>query len=114
MIVVNLTPHNVNVVTAKGTVTFPPSGALARCAATTVSAGSFMAGDIEVPLTYTVFGEVQGLPDPAPDTIYGVSGLVRGATPLRLDVISPEAPVRDGSGNIVGCRTLTLNTLNRA
>jgi hypothetical protein len=105
MNIVNLTPHSLNLVTANGVVSVPPSGTVARCATT-----STPAGEVEgVPLVRTVYGEVAGLPDPADGTLFVVSALVRSAVPGRNDVASPGDLIRDGSGNVTGCRNLIVN-----
>ena len=109
MNIINLTPHAIVVVVGDATTTFAPSGSVARCAAVSAPAGFFYIGDIEVPLTNTAFGDVVGLPDAAPDTIYIVSALVRSAVPSRHDVASPGEPVRDAGGNVLGCRCLIIN-----
>ena len=102
MAFVNLTPHVLNVV---GGPSLPPSGAVARCASTTVEAGVVDG----VALYRVQFGAVQGLPEPVEGTIYVVSALVRGAVPTRLDVASPGELVRGADGQPVGCRGLAIN-----
>jgi len=105
MTITNLTPHALNLITATGTVTVAPSGAVARCATTSAPAGEAEG----VPLVRTSYGEVVGLPDPSPGTLFVVSALVRAAVPHRADVASPGDLVRDASGNVVGCRNLVIN-----
>ena len=78
--------------------TVEPSGELARLTTKTVTIGEIDG----IPMTTTEYGEVEGLPDPADDTIYIVSSLVAG----RDDVFIPNESVRDGSGRIIGCRSL--------
>ena len=51
------------------------------------------------------WGAVEGLPAPAPDTMYIVSGMVAGRVTGRLDVVCPgtgpsDAPVRTAAGQI--------------
>jgi hypothetical protein len=101
---VNLTPHAIVIA---GGVTLPPSGAVARCSTLNTPAGEH-AG---VPLSRVTYGAVEGLPAPAEGVLYVVSGLVRAAVPLRLDVASPGDLVRDASGAVVGCRGLVVNHL---
>jgi hypothetical protein len=62
-----------------------------------------------VPLLRGTYGDVTGLPEPAPDTIYIVSAMVRMALPDRKDLASPAGLVRDASGNITGCEALEIN-----
>lgn len=104
---VNCTPHAVRVHGEDGSVLveLPPSGGVARVTTTRTPAGGF-AG---VPLATTEFGEVEGLPEPQPDTMLIVSGLVRSALPGRADLASPGPLVRDETGRPTGCIGLTVN-----
>jgi hypothetical protein len=104
--VVNLTPHNVNVINDDGTTTYPPSGTVARVTTQSVRVG--LLGD-GTPLFRTLYGEVEGLPEPTEGTVYLVSSLVRNRVPNRTDVFSPFQLVRDENGNTVGCRGLDVN-----
>lgn len=79
----NLTPHAVRIVDGPS---FPPSGTVARCAAISTPAGEHGG----VSLVRTVFGDVEGLPDPTEGTMFIVSALVRTAVPHRTDVVSPR------------------------
>ena len=83
---VNLTPHVINVIVDdNGTVVnFPPSGVVARC--NVIRHDSFSIAGI--PVTPTSFSDVVGLPDPADNTFYIVSGLVHGVAD-RHDVLAP-------------------------
>jgi len=99
---VNLTPHPIDIV---GLAAIPPSGAVARCAVTSVLFGGH-GGAVLIRATY---GAVVGLPDPLPGVMYLVSGLVRAAVPTRDDVASPGDLVRDSDGNITGCKNLVVN-----
>jgi hypothetical protein len=103
MKIINLTPH---AITADGVV-IPPSGDIAR-----VSVTRTKRGDINgIPVFVPTFGVVAGLPDPALDTVYLVSAMVRNhpAVASRTDVCSPGALVRDDAGNIIGCDGLDFN-----
>lgn len=99
---VNLTPHSVTVVDGP---TLPPSGSVARCSSTSTPAGEH--GGVN--LVRTVFGAVEGLPDPVSGVVYVVSALVRAAVPHRTDVASPGDLVRNEAGQVVGCRNLVVN-----
>lgn len=102
----NLTPHAISLVIPSGDVfTVEPSGAVARCQTVQTPAGELSG----VPLVHVEYGEVTGLPAPADGTLYIVSALVRSALPERLDLASPGDLVRDGLGNVLGCRNLVLN-----
>jgi hypothetical protein len=134
--IINLTPHAVNVLTESGEVrTFEPSGKLARVAVTRTDAGTIPAYGIR--LSCPKVGAVEGLPEESPtdcpfcgqiggvsvyDTIcqdhgepfrfaplYIVSAMVREACPDRHDLLSPGELIRDGKGNITGCRGFDVN-----
>ena len=96
--IVNLTPHAVSFINADGAtvLTVEASGVIARVS-------SSIAG---LPVTETVFGEVQDLPEQKDDTIYLVSSLVAQRVPERRDVFIPAESVRDSAGRIIGCRSL--------
>lgn len=87
MNLINLTPHAIVIIgdDDKSTVV-PTCGDVVRCAVTSEPAGEF-AG---IPLSRTTFGEVVGLPDPQPDTLYIVSMIVRNAVPDRKVVARTE------------------------
>jgi len=109
----NLTPHAVHVVNDDGAVliTVPPDPAgPARCSTTRQSAGTLdLAGPggdpVQVPVTATTFGAVQGLPPAAPGVTLVVSRIILGACPDRADLVVPDDVVRDDAGAIVGCRS---------
>ena len=102
MNVINLTPHDVNIV---GDVnrTYPRSGDLVRLRTIVKDCDPLPDG---TPTTRTVFLDPQGLPDYQEGTYYIVSQLVKSALPDRTDLLVPADVVRDDSGNIVGCRSL--------
>jgi hypothetical protein len=58
-----------------------------------------------IPTTRTVFGSPEGLPTQEAGTYYIVSQLVKSALPSRDDLLVPSEVVRDGSGNIIGCKS---------
>ena len=101
---VNLTPHAITFVNAEGNVarTVTPSGSLARVSCKTVTVGE-IAG---IPVTETVYGEVEGLPSPQENTIYIVSALVAQRCTGRTDVFVPSEQIRDDQGRVIGCRSL--------
>ena len=97
--VINLTPHRVNV----GDKAYEPSGTVARVAVSY--------GEIHNGVALQSYGEVEGLPDPQPGTMYIVSGLVLGACQDRPDVVAPATGhpdvVRNEKGHIVGVPCFT-------
>lgn len=93
---INLTPHAI--VLNDGTV-FQSSGTVARVGV------SFSEFDSEG-LCEQIFGQVEGLPEPAEGTAYIVSGMVLSALQgARRDVVAPASGhpdvVRNDNGHIV-------------
>ena len=83
---INLTPHEVVVQRPDGSVLLavPASGELARVSQD------------------TVWGDIEGLPAPQPNTVYIVSGVL--AQKLhREDVRFPNQLIRDELGHVVAC-----------
>lgn len=107
MTIVNLTPHTLNILNADGSVRVDvsPSGTVARVASTRTQTGEVNG----LPMFVTTFGEVTGLPDAQPGTLFVVSGMVAGRpeVSVREDVWSPGELVRGPDGQPVGCRGLT-------
>ncbi len=99
----NLTPHPIVVIRGEERITIPSSG-LARLAAKTVRGGEIDG----IPLSKTVFGQPEGLPDPQDGVYLVVSQLIKSALPQRTDLLVPAEVVRDEKGNIVGCQSLGL------
>jgi len=110
MKLINLTPHAINLMpngTDGPTVTIPPSGTVARCATHRVQVDAVTVDSVAIPVNRTQFGDVDGLPDPAPDTFYIVSALVAQAVKgQRDDVLIVDDAVRDDQGRIIGARAL--------
>lgn len=100
MYIRNLTPHSVTV----AGITIEPSGIVARVSAATADAGSVDFNGTTIPLTTTVYGEVQNLPAQRDDTLLIVSSLVAARCKDRTDVFIPNEPIRDAEGRIVGCQ----------
>lgn len=108
--IVNLTPHQINIIADDGkVVSIPPSGQVARVAQTREPRGSIDG----ITVTYSTFGDVEGLPDPQDGVIYVVSGLVLSAVPDRTDVFAPGEAVRDGEGRVIGARGLSCTPAYR-
>ena len=108
MTLVNLTPHALSLVVGSEAVTVPPSGTVARVSVTRESAGTVTVGGVQVPLYRTTYGAVEGLPDPAPNTLFVVSAVVAAAARDRTDLVVPDDLVRDDQGRVVGARGLAF------
>ncbi|MFA6514525.1 MAG: hypothetical protein WCT50_04550 [Patescibacteria group bacterium] len=105
--IINLTPHAITIVGVDGVTvvkTIPTEGSV-RLKTATEPTGESVDG---VPLTKTVFGEPEGLPEQSDDTIIIVSQLVKTALPQRSDLVVPAEVVRDPSGNIIGAKSLGI------
>jgi hypothetical protein len=110
MRIVNLTPHTITIINHKGKMVVESTG-LARVSTERTIVGHITAGSpgnpFLVPVYETLYGDVEGLPDPEGSTIYVVSGMVRAALSERMDVMAPGALVRDSEGRVIGCEGLT-------
>lgn len=106
MTIINCTPHSVTLLTASGETiaVFPPSGDVARVVSVEVAAPALEIDGVAVETIVREFGEVSGLPAPAPNTMYIVSSMARAAITGRDDVLVPHDFARDAAGNIIGCR----------
>ena len=104
--VINCTPHDVNLITKSGNITFPRSGIIPRLTEQQVKINSVTVNGIEIDIMEKSFNEAEGLPEPQENTYYIVSALVAGAVKGRDDLLIPNDIVRDEKGNIIGCRSL--------
>lgn len=102
MKIVNLTPHEINIV-GEHNMNIPPSGQLARVAEMTETIGNVNG----IPLIHKTFGKVEGLSEPQPDTVFIVSLLVAQAV-RREDVITIGETVRNDKGQVVGAKSLAV------
>lgn len=105
--ILNGTPHSIKIVDDACNLLkeIAPSGILPRCSATTE-----VVGEVDgIPLTKTVYGQVENLPEYKEGVFWIVSGLVRAALPDRKDLLSPGSQVRDSEGKIIGCKSLDRN-----
>ena len=118
MAILNLTPHQINLYSindceevSKGnykTLVLKegatpqmvlPSVGVARATCTKERIGSID----YIPVYETVYGEVEGLFEPAEGTYYVVSALTAQAAKDRKDLLIVDSTVRDSEGRIVGC-----------
>ena len=106
MKIVNLTPHAINLIIGDQQLTVEPSGQVARVSVHIEKIGE-IDGEIEgIPITTSVFGEVEGLPEAKANVVYLVSSLVAQRVKERNDVFIPNESVRDSEGRIIGCKSL--------
>lgn len=97
---VNLTPHPINIIVDGVTITLQSSG-IARCAENIECAG-IVDG---VPVIRKTLGDVTGLPEQEDGVFYIVSLAVAMAA-RRPDVLAIGESIRDEKGNIIGCKSL--------
>ena len=107
MKVINLTPHDIKLISCGGETIIEASGIIARCTEKREVIRTIAINGIEANITKTVFGDVENLPKQRSDTIYIVSRLVAVAEIKRGDLYFPDQLVRDDKGNIVGCTSLS-------
>lgn len=108
---VNLTPHPIGFVDQDNQLLLTvESTTVARVSAQTTTVGYFVINGVQIPRTHTVYGQVEGLPDPTPGVIYIVSGMIVSALASqgihRDDLLVPGMQVRDEQGRVIGCRSL--------
>ena len=106
VMLINLTPHAINLMADGETVTLKPSGIVARCATTRTQVDVLTVDGVQIPVNQIGFGAVQGLPDPVNGVFFIVSSLVANAAKGRQDLLTVDDAVRDAGGNIIGCRAL--------
>lgn len=116
--VINLTPHAINLykledcaISAQGNyktlilkegvtpMMVLPSEGVARATQTKKQIDTIEG----IPVNATVYGDVEGLPEPSQDTFYVVSALTAQAAKGRNDLLIVDSTVRDKDGRIVGC-----------
>jgi hypothetical protein len=106
MQLVNLTPHEIIIVRDGERLAVPPSGVVARVAATRRVVATIDVDGMVIPVNRVEFGQVENLPEPQAGTWYIVSAIVAQAVPERDDLVIPDDAVRDDQGRIIGARAL--------
>ena len=93
--IINATPHEIKMNDGR---IFEPSGILPRVNQT-------MSEFDDNGIAIQSFGEVEGLPEPAPEVVYIVSAMVLSAAKDRKDLVAPATnhknTVRNEKGHIV-------------
>lgn len=107
MKIINCTPHPINIIGDNNEViaSFPKGDIIPRLTQKTVQVG----GINGIPLTSTNFSETQNMPRKLDGVVYIVSRLVLEDNRDRNDLLVPNEIVRDDDGNIIGCRSLSIN-----
>jgi hypothetical protein len=109
---VNLTPHEVRIITPEGEIVLPPTGVVARVKEIVRDVGSIEFNGVRIPIRVKVLSEeVENLPPPEEGTIYITSYLAAEAAwrKGRTDVMSVGDPIRNEKGEIKGVSSLYTN-----
>jgi hypothetical protein len=104
MHIINLTPHAIVIEKSDGTqVSIPATTPSAR-----IQQQNVISADIDgIPVSAVIYGDVEYLPDPQPETVYVVSAMVAQQCRGRVDVVAPDTgstAIRDEAGRIVAVR----------
>jgi len=105
--IINCTPHPINLVNNAGELilALPKGEIVPRLNQETKEVGNING----IAITSTFFGECNDLPAYNEGTFLIVSRLILTANPGRTDLLVPNELVRDSSGNIIGCKSLSNN-----
>lgn len=113
MKLVNLTPHKITILSCDNVVELsidPSPFGIARVLSAPEIVEYIQVGDVAVPHTHTIYGDIEGLPDPTPGVGYIVSNMIVSALASRGihrdDLFTPGLQVRDKQGQVIGCRSL--------
>ena len=101
----NYTPHTITMIGSLNEIVLElPSKGVARCKSTRYAVGQING----IPMNRTVFGNIEGLPNPKDDTYIIVSRIVAEAAAEaenpRNDLIIVDDTVRGADGQIIGAR----------
>lgn len=116
---VNLTPHDINILDGNNNIilVIKPSGLVTRCSILTEQVQSLEVIDgkkiISVPIITTRVDRVNNLPDPEEGTLFIVSALVAQSVKDRDDILTSENTLRDYTGKVIGCQSLTRVSHNQ-
>lgn len=106
MKVVNLTPHDIDVIRdGRVLMSIPRSGVVARLVETVEEAPPLTTDLGTIPATTVRYGRPADLPEPTPGTRFLVSRVLAAAV-ARPDLCFPSGEVRDPGGRIIGCTSL--------
>lgn len=110
MKIINLTPHEINLLVRDEEIAIPPSGTIARCEEERETTDFLVVDGVKIPINEKKYGAVYNLPSPQEGVVYIVSLPVAQAVaqnaPHRTDVFIVDDTVRDDKGRIVGARAL--------
>ena len=102
MKIINLTPHNINFILKDKTIILSPETTPLRLVEETKVIGKIN----DIPITKTTYNLVS-TPKKQKDTIYIVSKIILEAYPEREDFYMINESIKDETGRIIGCKSLT-------
>ncbi len=103
--IINMTPHDVVIFSYNNEkIRKIESSGVFRLSSNTEVIGKYE----NIPISRTTFGKVD-LPIQKENVIYIVSSIVCMANKQRNDLYIPDQIVRDANGNVIGCKSLSLN-----
>jgi hypothetical protein len=105
MIIINATPHNVNLILGDSQITFEKSDIAPRVNQSSQNVEPLSYNGLDIPVKKTTMGNLEGLPPETEGVYYIVSLIVleAGKKIGRNDLLAPDT-IRDASGNIIGCK----------
>lgn len=106
---VNLTPHVIELSLMGGRVAIPASGMVARLDVSWDALPEVIYDGLRIPVLIPRYGELRGLPEPQPDTLYLVSSLALAHCGGRRDVLAPDTgatAIRGVDGRIMATTRL--------
>lgn len=117
MQLINLTPHPITIALSNDTFIVPTCNKIARVSTKKDLLKTIIINDVEVPIYFTTFGEVEltssdgsieEFPEQKAGVLYIVSSIVKNAMMDRADVVVPTEFIRDDVGNIIGCKGFSI------
>lgn len=105
MILLNLTPHPINIHLPDKIETLQPFGVVPRIDNEQEEVGHING----IPLLYRRSLKTTNLPHPQQNVVYIVSNIVRMENAHRKDLVSPAGYLRDENDRVIGCTMLIGN-----
>lgn len=106
MKLINLTPHEINIIGEKSTIIIKPSGKVARCETCVQKKQSLKYKEEIVQISKMTYKGTANLPEEQNGIYYIVSYIVASSCSGRQDLLIPTDFARNGNGQIIGCYSL--------
>lgn len=112
MKILNYTQHPIVIFSKSGNPIQLPRHGTARCSITRKIVSTINIAGEQIIVNETRFGDAGGLPEERDDTIIIVSNITANVLrKFRKDIYTVDEPVRDERGIIVGCRSLSMDSI---